>query len=393
MRTIPAFLKNLFLVALVLCMLVPASAHAWRGFVWDEWLTITKATKPGVSSPQAGHHDLLPLLKPGFDSDKTIATTAEWEAKRAEIVKVVQTFLGTPGTIELPQPGATEIGRTDMGSYERIHLRLAGEPNDDIPAFLLRPKKLAAAKVPTMIVLHQTQATGKQEPCDMAGGPDMAYARELVERGFICIAPDAIGFGERIPEGGEPYDNAIELFRRHPQWSFFGKMNWDVARVIDYLETLPEVDSNRIGVIGHSHGAYGSILAAVYEPRIKLVVASCGFTTLRSDPRPDRWSHLTALFPQLGFYVADIDQAPFDWHEIIACIAPRPYFNWSTLNDDIFPETDNLASVYEQVRGVYALYGKGDSFTGKLAPGIHRFPPEAREEAYMWIEHQFQAMK
>ncbi|MFA6242963.1 MAG: alpha/beta fold hydrolase [Candidatus Hydrogenedentales bacterium] len=392
MHTTPALLKNLFLVTLALCVLIPTPAHAWRGFVWDEWLTIAKATKPDVTSPQAGHHELLPLLKPGFDSEKAIATTAEWEAKRAAITTVLQAFLGSPEAVERPQPKATEAGREDMGGYERIHLRIAGEPNDDIPAYLLRPKKLATPKSPVMIVLHQTQAPGKQEACGMVGDTNMAFAKELVERGIICIVPDAIGFGERIPEGGEPYDNAIELFRRHPKWSFFGKMNWDVARVIDYLETLPEVDTARIGVIGHSHGAYGSIMAAVFEPRIKLVVSSCGFTTLRTDPRPDRWSHLTALFPQLGFYVDDIDQAPFDWHEIIACIAPRPYFNWSTLNDDIFPETDNLADVYEQVRGVYALYGKGELFTGKLAPGKHRFPPEAREEAYTWIEKRFQGM-
>ena len=379
--------------AVWILLLAPSFAYAWRGFVWDEWLAITKVSKPDIASPQAGHHELLPLLSTEFDSEKPVSTSGEWETKRESIKTVLKAFLGSPRDIERPQPKAVESDREDMGSYERIHLRIAGEPNDDIPAYYLRPKELTSEKSPVMIVLHQTQAPGKQEACGMTGDPDMAIAKELVERGVVCIAPDAIGFGERIPEGGEPYDNAIELFRRHPTWSFFGKMIWDIARVIDYLETLPEIDAKRIGVIGHSHGAYGSIMAAVFEPRIKLAVASCGFTTLRTDPRPDRWSHLTALFPYLGFYVEDIDQAPFDWHEIVACIAPKPYFNWSTLNDDIFPNTDNLRDVYAQVAQVYELYGAKEPFTGKLGPGKHRFPPEVRQEAYAWIEQQFNAMK
>ena len=49
---------------------------------------------------------------------------------------------------------------------------------------------------------------------------------------------------------------------------------------------------------------------------------------------------------------------PFDWHEIIAGIAPQPYFSWATLNDRIFPNTENFSEVYQQVGDVYAFYGK-----------------------------------
>jgi hypothetical protein len=91
----------------------------------------------------------------------------------------------------------------------------------------------------------------------------------------------------------------------------------------------------------------------------------------------------------MGFYVEDVASTPLDWHEIAACIAPRPYFNWATLEDDIFPETANLAEVYEQIRSVYALYGKESRFHGELVPGKHRFPKEGREMAYAWIDQQF----
>lgn len=276
-----------------------------------------------------------------------------------------------------------------MGAYTRIHLNVAAEAGDAIPTYLLLPHKPIASPTPTMIVLHQTQAPGKREACGMIGNPDMFFAHELAEMGFICIAPDGIGFGERIPEGESPYYGAHDFFRKHKQWSYFGKMNWEVSRVVDYLEGREDVDKTRIGVIGHSHGAYGSIMATIHEPRIALAVASCGYTTLRTDPRPDRWSHLTALMPRLGYYVDDVKTAPFDWHEITACLAPRPYFNWATLDDKIFPETDNITDVYAQIKSVYALYGKEDAFHGELVPGAHRFPEDGRKMAYTWIQDQF----
>ncbi len=385
-------LAHVLLVAVLLVSLgFSPFSWAWRGYDWAAWHEISQASRPDASSPQAGHPDLLPLLKRDFDSDTAILTTEAWEKKRDAIRETLRAFLGEPETIPATEPGAEELGREDLGSYERIHLRILGEPDDAIPAYLLRPKQIGDSKVPVMIVLHQTQSAGKEESCGMTGDPEMAFAKELAERGILCIVPDVIGFGERIEKGGQPYDGIQAFFQKHPQWSCFGKMSWDLARVIDYIETLPAVDTARIGVIGHSHGAYGAIMGAVFEDRIRLVVASCGFTTLRADPRPERWSHLTPLLPRLGFYADSIADAPFDWHEIIACIAPRPYTNWATREDSIFPNTDNLASVYEQMTALYTLYDAGEDFAGKLAPGAHRFPSEAREAAYDWIVSQFRA--
>lgn len=373
----------------LLCAVGGGAVLAWDGFNWDTWREITGVEAPQVSNPQSGQADLVPLLAKEEPDSARIDTPEAWEAKRARIVDVLEAFLGTPGPIEKPEPYAEVLGEEDMGAYVRRHLRIVSGSDDSIPAYLLVPKKLQQNPSPAMIVLHQTQAPGKQEACGMIGDPNMAFALELVERGYICIAPDAIGFGERIPEGEQPYYGAHDFYRKHPDWSFFGKMNWDVQRVIDYLETIPEVDASRIGCMGHSHGAYGTIMAAAFDTRIKAAIASCGFTTLRTDPRPDRWSHLTALLPRLGFYIDDIDQAPFDWHEIAACIAPRAYFNHATLNDDIFPNTENLSTVYVQLGEVYGLYDARDRFYGSLVTGAHSIPPASRQTAYEWLDQQF----
>ena len=47
-----------------------------------------------------------------------------------------------------------------------------------------------------MLCLHQTIAIGKDEPVGLGANPDLDYARELAERGYVAIAPDYPNFGE-----------------------------------------------------------------------------------------------------------------------------------------------------------------------------------------------------
>lgn len=359
----------------------------WPGHEWDDWRAKTGTEKPVLETAQAGQPGLAPLLP----ADAAAPGIREWETKRDQILATLQTLMGEPTPFQKLPPYAEFLGEEDCGSYLRKHIRIASEPDDWIPAYYLVPKKLKQRPNPTMIVIHQTVPQGKKEPCGMEGSPDLDFAAELVERGFICIAPDMIGFGERIPPGTQPYHTAADFYVKHPKWSFFGKMVWDISRVVDWLETRPEVDIRRLGSIGHSHGAYSTIMGTAFEPRISAAVASCGFTTLRTDPDPNRWSHLTALLPRLGFFVEEIQNAPFDWHEVVATIAPRAYFNYATLADDIFPNTDNLKSVFEDVGRVYGLYGATDRLGTRLVPGPHSIPQQGREAAYAFLEQNLPA--
>ena len=373
---------------IVASLVASSSALAWPGHSWERWRRVTTTTRPSVTSPQAGRQDLVPLLRTGGTDSPQITTVRQWEDKRRRILAVLEEVLGRPTSLTVPKPESVELDRTNLEDHVRVHIRIRAEPDDWIPAYLLVPRPEPEAPAPIVIVLHQTVRQGKDEPAGLKGDRTMMLARELVARGVTCLVPDVIGFGERIPPGAEVYDGIIEFFRRHPGWSVMGKMCWDLSRCVDYIETLSWVDPKRVGCIGHSHGAYGTIFGAAFEPRIACAAASCGFTTLRADPRPDRWSELTPLIPQIGYYLPDVAAIPFDWHEIIALIAPRPFLNWATLNDSIFPRTENLRDVFAQLEEVYALYGAADRLAWRLAPGEHRFPDEARRWAYEWMEKQ-----
>jgi len=362
---------------------------SWEGHDWSEWKQITHAEKPNIESPQAGQPELVPLMRSAGPDSPLIDSIQGWEAKRDRILTTLRQLIGDPpGELKPPTPSANLVDEKDMGSYVRKHIRIAAGDEDEIPAYLLIPKN-HDSRAQTMIVIHQTVAQGKDEPCGIEdkakADPDMQFAVELVNKGFICLAPDMIGFGERIPAGSQPYSTARDFYRKYPNWSFFGKMVWDVQRIVDYLLTLPEVDPYAIGIMGHSHGGYSSIITAAFEPRISAVIASCAFTTLRADPEPNRWSHLTPLMPRLGFYTDDIKQAPIDWHEIIACIAPRSFFYWGKQGDLNFQHTENFPQIFDQLREVYALYGGADLIQLILKPGPHSFPVSEHKIVFDWL--------
>lgn len=382
---------NAVALVMVACSIVRV-CRAWEGHDWNEWKATTTWTKPELKTSQTGRKELVELLAVEGTPLRRVDEIRGWEQRRTEIAAAIQAVLGRPSGLTPPRPEAKVLGEETLPDHIRRHVRIRTEADDWIPAYLLLPKDVPQGRLPTMICLHQTVAQGKDEPCGIKGSGDLSLALQLVRRGYVCIAPDVIGFGERIPAGSAPYHNSIAFYRKHPGWSFMGKMIWDVSRVVDWLETQPYVDPLQIGCIGHSHGAYGSIFAGAFEMRISAVIASCGFTTLRSDPDPDRWSHKTALIPQLGIYLPDVASIPFDWQQICALVAPRPLYVWYTTRDSIFPNTDNLEALFKDVRSVYGLYGAANDLVWSFQESGHEFPSAAREAAYRWLDQRFFAV-
>jgi dienelactone hydrolase len=267
---------------------VPAISFGWPGHEWARWKEVTTWKRPDLSTGQEGRAELVPLLGETGTSAGRIDSVEKWQRRRAQLAETITAILGSPEDLRPPEVEAEVLGEQVLTDHVRRHLRIRSEEDDWIPAYLLLPRPLPEGPLPTMICLHQTVAWGKREPCGMEGDRELAFALELVRQGYACLAPDAIGFGERIPAGTQPYHDSLDFYRKHPHWSFMGKMIWDVARVVDFLETQPFFDARRIGCIGHSHGAYGTWFAVAYEPRLTAAIASCGFTTFRHDPNPER---------------------------------------------------------------------------------------------------------
>lgn len=88
------------------------------------------------------------------------------------------------------------------------------------------------------------------------------YARRFAAEGYMALAFDYRGFGESQGERGRliPYDQVK-----------------DIRNSITFMETLDEVDPERIGLWGTSYGAANAIQVAGVDPRPKCIVAQVGF--------------------------------------------------------------------------------------------------------------------
>src|SRR6185312_3647456 len=87
----------------------------------------------------------------------------------------------------------------DGGACRLRRIRYALTDREQGCAWLLTPRGAAtgAGPRPAVLALHQTVPQGKDEPAGLEGDPELALGRELAARGFVVLAPDAVGFGER----------------------------------------------------------------------------------------------------------------------------------------------------------------------------------------------------
>lgn len=267
------------------------------------------------------------------------------------------------------------VEETDEPKAVRRKITFASEPGDRVPAWLIIPKG-GPARRPAALCLHQTVAIGKDEPVGLGGKPNLRYAEELADRGYVVIAPDYPNFGEyKVDPYALGYASASM------------KGIWNHMRAVDLLASLPEVDPGRIGVIGHSLGGHNSIFVALFDERIRAVVSSCGFNAFPHyyEGNIAGWSH-KGYMPRLKeVYGLDLARVPFDFPELIGALAPRAFFTNSPTRDANFA-VEGVRVCIGSAGEVYRLLDAPDRLKAVYPDAEHDFPPEAREEAYRFLD-------
>lgn len=383
---------------------VPKSEYDYVDWSWQRWRQITGQTRPRTTGEQSGKAELIYL----HERQGKMLTAEEWRAHRESLKRILTEFLGTPPA-QKPTLAPKILEETELDTYTRRKLIYQTEPGEFVSAYLLVPKNIKG-RVPVILCPHQTTTpltSGKKDPVGLNGDPTFHSALHLVKRGYVTFTWDALCFGERHDPARGHYGDAIPFYRKHPNWSLLGKMVWDMSRGIDYLETLDFVDASRIGSVGHSHGGITTLFGMALEDRLKVGASSCGFDTFRIDGNTWRWSHATALIPRLGFYVAspyiNMDQyrampdsevinTPFDLHQMLALVAPRPIFLSTSDQDFVFPNAGwSARQSLARIEPVYQLLGARDRISSYFFSGGHNFPPEASSHADEWFDRWLRA--
>jgi dienelactone hydrolase len=266
-----------------------------------------------------------------------------------------------------------KLSDVDCGTYVRESIEYAVEERERVKSFVLVPKN--ASRAAAVIAHHQHAGQfnlGKSEVVGLAGHPDQAFGAELAERGYVVIAPDALGFEERnwsaIGWQAEYFELASRLVRGQ---TLLAKVLHDVRIAVDYLVTRPEVDPSRIGFIGHSYGGRMAIWASAFDERIRAAVSNCGCVNYRNSLTRDAGV-------QMAFCVPGILMSG-DLEDVLRLAAPRAVLIQAA-EDDKWSRGAQV--MFDHARSAFPE----GQLEIRLWPGDHRFSRSMRETAYAFLQ-------
>jgi dienelactone hydrolase len=281
-----------------------------------------------------------------------------------------------------PLPGADRkvpldlrlIQSERLPKYDRREISFAVEPGDRAHGYLLVPRD--AKRRPAVLCLHQTNQFGSAESVGLAGRPTIYYGKELAERGYVTLSIDYPNFGEYK---FDPYARGYA--------SATMKGIWNHMRAVDLLQSLHEVDPQRIGVIGHSLGGHNSLFVAAFDDRIGCVVSCCGFCSFGRyyGGNLTGWSHQGYMPRIADVYQRDPAKMPFDFTEVVGALAPRSFLAVAPLRDANF-DVQGVRECMAAAAPVYALLGAEDRLAALYPDAEHDFPDPEREAAYAWFD-------
>lgn len=306
-----------------------------------------------------------------------------------------QAFLQKLGTLPASCPLDVQVEeRYSAEGYTRERISYATSPGVRVPAYVLIPDGLAG-KAPAIVCIHQHKGEyhiGKSEPAGITGDPNMFYALELCQRGYITIVPDQEGFEDRrasVADKGR-WSQATQLIIENAGYEKFLAMRylmqgstlqaryvWDLARAVDYLSTHPEVDAERIGTLGHSLGGQEVCWLLLFDTRVKVGVCSCGIGTFETIFR-DGVNHNFAAYTPGFLNVGDMDL-------FVSTLAPTPLLLTAGTQDHIFP-IDGVYQIEQTASIAYEKATKSDAFRLRAFDGGHSFAVEIRADAYAWLD-------
>lgn len=217
-------------------------------------------------------------------------------------------------------------------------------------------------------------------------------SQRLARRGYVVIAWDPIGQGERsqfwdAKAAKSRYNLVCAEHAVIGNLAYLAGANlarwevWDGMRALDYLLTRPDVDADRIGITGTSGGGTQTALIAALDPRIKVAVPSCYISSLPmrmanrifADPDSDPEQDLYGMVSQGVDHVG-----------LLALMYPRPVMVASAVLD-FFP-IEGARKTFREAQGWYEKFGHGDRVAMVEGYHKHEYSAENQEAALDFLD-------
>ncbi len=360
--------------------IVAASILCFGGIASGQTLTVDNDLGNIVKNylDQRADHQLA-------ERQKEIAAIQDKAAVQRRQAYIRKTILKEIGGFPDRTPLHAKItGTVDRGDYSVEKLIYQSIPHFYVTADVYVPKN-APKPYPAVLGLSGHSQMGKK------GGQSVWIS--LVKRGFLVLAIDPLGQGERIehldptthkpmlrPNGTMEHmtDGIPALLTGTPIGRYF---IWDGIRGIDYLQSRPDVDKSRIATAGNSGGGTQSAYIATMDRRVAVAVISCYLTSWKamlSGPGPQDSEQV------LPDFLAD----HLDYGDFLIEIAPRPAL-METATQDFFPIA-GAHQTRDEAKRIFNLMGAGEKFGFIEANDKHGWSAPRRAAAYKWLSRWLQ---
>ena len=267
--------------------------------------------------------------------------------------------------------------REDGYTRQLISYESAG---DKVSAFFLLPDTLK--NNPAVLINHQHNREhhlGKSEVCGLAGNPLQAFGSELARKGFVVLAPDSICFEERrkdpTVEGFDFGQHFQEMCYRVITGEFLMKrVLTDAMNGVSLLTSLPFVDADRIGTLGHSYGGNTVLFLSALDERISFACASGSACSFEYRMKHGTGIEMASVIPNF--------HGKYDIDDLVALTAPRKLLIVSSDEDKYSMDAPEIV---EKAGKTYAGLGVAQNLNHKRYSGGHGLTKERFRDIIEWI--------
>ena len=304
-------------------------------------------------------------------------TRGDFERWRKQFAKRLRGYLGrVPERVPLD---AEVLEKQDCGDYTREKVVFNTEKYASVVAYVLVPKELKPGERRPAVLACHGHGRGKADVCGVAASPEERktlieplnydYAVQFVRRGYVVIAPDWRGFGERQSpaawaRAGRDPCNVHFIKGALLGFNLLAHNLWDLMKCVDVLETLPYVERERIGAMGLSGGGAHVMHFSALEPRIRATDVICALNSYRA------WGIGIDNFCGTQFLPGLFQYG--DHAEICGLICPRPLLVENGGFDYGFPPEDSLKA-YARLQQIYQASGVPENLEQDFNYGGHQY--------------------
>ena len=328
---------------------------------------------PDTVLPQPQPHAFNDLMRAQARAlhakDQPPRTRQAWIDRRRELLQKVHSAMGP--FPQKPSPLYPRIVRVLRRTGYRIeNLIFESRPDVWVTANLYVPQPVRGRHA-AVLVVHGHWPWARRDPVVQA------RCLGLVRLGFVVLAVDAFGAGERFTNPGRgTYHGALYGSTLWPVGhTLLGMQVYDNRRAVDYLVSRPEVDGRRLGVTGASGGGNQSMYAGALDERFGAVVPVCSVGTYQA-------------YLQAACCVCEVLPGALRFCEegdVLALTAPRALMVINATKDAFQFSVGQAALSIARARPIFELYHAGAKLRHVTFESGHAYNQAMRAAMYGWM--------